>query len=160
MSSPTSFKQEASKECRKKRHFVTASCRAQHPGNRKPANHAEKKSAILLRLVVVLNILETRSQQTMQKQQPHFVSGSCRAQHPGKQEASKPCSNNSPILLALVVVLNILETRSQQAMQKKQPHFVSASCRAQHPSKQEASEPCRNNSPILLALVVVPFCYG
>ena len=100
------------------------------PGGKQEASKpCRKKSAILLVLVVVLNILETRSQQTMLKKQPHLVSASCRAQHPGKQEASKHC--------------------------KKQPHFVSASCRAQHPGKQEASKPCRKNSPILLALVVV-----
>ena len=56
----------------------------------------QEKSTVLLALVVVLNILETRSQQTMQEK-------------------------NSPILLARVVVLNILETRSQQTMQEKAP---------------------------------------
>ena len=66
----------------------------------------------------------------MQKKQPHFVSASWRAKHTGKQEASKPCRKNSPILLALVGVLNILEN--------KKP--------ASH------AEP---NSPILLALVGV-----
>ena len=95
--------------------------------SKKPANHAEKMSAILLVLVVVLNILETRSQQTMQKK-THFVSASCRAQYPGKQEASKPCRKNN---------------------------FVSASCRAQHLGKQEASKPCREKRRISLALVVV-----
>ena len=70
---------------KKQPHFVSASCRAQHPGNKKPANNAGKKP-ILLALVVVLNI-------------------------PGKQAASKPCRKNSRILSALVVVLNILENK-------------------------------------------------
>ena len=47
----------------------------------------------------------------MEEKQPHFVSASCRAQHPGKQEASQHCSKNSPILLAPVVVLNILQNK-------------------------------------------------
>ena len=65
----------------------------------------------------------------MQKKQPHFVSASCRAQHPGIQEASKH-------------------------MQKKQPHFVSDSCRAQHPGNKKPANHAGKN-PILLALVVV-----
>ena len=66
----------------------------------------------------------------MQKKKTHFVRASCRAQHPGKQEASKPYrkkpvvvlnilenkkpanhAEKKPILLALVVVLNILENK-------------------------------------------------
>ena len=48
-----------------------------------------------------------------------------------KQEASKPCS---PILSALVGVLNILQNKKPaNHAEKKQPHFVSASCRAPHP---------------------------
>ena len=38
--------------------------------NKKPANHAGEKQIVFLVLVVVLNILETRSQQTMQKTAP------------------------------------------------------------------------------------------
>ena len=118
----------------------------------------------MLALVVVLNILENKKPASTAKKQPHFVSASCRAQHPGNKkpantaeknspillalvvvlnilENKKPANTaiNSPIMLALVVVLNILETRSQQTMQKKQPHFVSASCRAQHPGNQGVS---------------------
>ena len=51
-----------------------------------------------------------------------------------KQEASKPCRKHSPILLGLVGVLNILENKKPaNHAEQKQPHFVSASCRAQHP---------------------------
>ena len=59
---------------------------------------------------------------------PSPVSASCRAQHPGKREASKPC-RKQPILLALLVVLNIVE------------------------NKKPANHAEKNN--ILLALVVV-----
>ena len=79
-----------------KTHFVSPSCRAEHPGNKKPANHAEGKNTILSVLLVVLNILGARSQQTVQILKQH-------------------------ILLGLLVVTNIVQTRSQQRMQKKTP---------------------------------------
>ena len=61
-----------------------------------------------LALVVVLNILENKKPAN-NAEKKHFVSASCRAQHPGKQEASKPCRKKN-IMLALVFVLNILLT--------------------------------------------------
>ena len=64
------------------------------PENKKPANHAAKKSRILLARVVVLNILEIKKPAN-HAEKKHFVSASCRAQHPGKQEASKPCRNKT-----------------------------------------------------------------
>ena len=69
----------------KKAHFVSASCRAQHPGKQEASKQGRKKSPILLALVVVLNILENKK--------------------PANHAAKKA------ILLALVVVLNILENK-------------------------------------------------
>ena len=79
----------------------------------------------------MLNILENKKPANHAAKKPHFVSASCRAQHPGKQEASKQCRKKA-ILLALVVVLNILENK-KPANHAEKTHFVSASCRAQHP---------------------------
>ena len=115
--------------------------------NKKPANNAETKSTILLALVVVLNILESKkASKPRRKIERHFVSPSCRAQHPGNKKPANNAETKSTILLALVVVLNILENK-KPANHAERKHFVSASCRAQHPGKQEASKPCRKHKP-------------
>ena len=175
MSCSASLNQEASKPCRKKTHFVSPSCRAEHPGNKKPANHAEGKNTIFVSPTCrAQHPGSKKPANRADTKTTHFVRPTCRHQHRSNKKPAKNAEKNA-ILLRLVVVLNILETGSQQRMQKKtapfcygwlscstswktrsqqtmqqqQPHFVSASCRAQHPG---------NKKPASHAEKTAPFC--
>ena len=109
----------------------------------------------MLVLVVVLNILETRSPQTMQKEKTPFLSVLLVVLNIlGARSQQTVQILKQHILLGLLVVTNIVQTRSQQRMQKKTPFcYGLLSCSTSW--KQEASKPCRKKSAILLRLVVV-----
>ena len=84
---------------------------AQPSWNKKPAGNAEKKSFILLVVVVVdaHPSWNRKPARTAEEKKPHFVNHSCRAQPSWNEKPANNAGKKSPILLVIVVALNLVE---------------------------------------------------
>ena len=89
----------------------------------------KKKSPILLTIVVALNLVKTRSQQTMKKKSPILLTEVV-ALNQVETRSQQTMNKKSPVLLTVVVALNLVETRSHKPC-RKEAHFVHHRFRSQ-----------------------------